>query len=138
MTPIHWLALAIVAAAGSITASIIFFARRLKDITFNPTITVQAPIAQMPESVAATLTAINEKLSAAPQDIDAKQLQVLVDEGVALAEANKSFKGRDKFMLARNFVLDVAKGRGLSVDARALALFIESSVRQMKDRRLAK
>jgi len=146
MSELHIVALSLFLGLGTLAGSIFFLAVKLRSlfevtvstppVTVNQApITVQAPQALLPEALMETLQAINEKLSTEQRPMDGDQLKDLIEEGVTLAESSTEHKGVDKFKIAKNYVIDMARGRNLTIEDRSVALGIEAEV---AFRRLAK
>ena len=114
-------------------AALVFIAWRLRAPIqvhiHQPPMTVQSPPAILPPELMDLMRSLDDKLKpAALPPVTDTQLDKLVEEGVLLAERRTGAKGPDKFRVARNHVLDSARGLGLTLDERALALRIEAVV----------
>ena len=101
-----------------------------------PSITVQSPHAVLPPELMDTLQRVNEKLSPPTTPAEVDQLEQLVTRGVELAAAAHGLKGPDKFRTARDFVMLKATEQHLEIDARSLALSIESAVAMRRAQKL--
>lgn len=124
------LPLALLVGLLAVALALVFLAFRVSRVL---SITVQAPVAQLPDSVLSTLEAVNAKLTPALAPIDDTKLASLVYEAVAMAEQSKN-KGRDRFLIARDYVVQRAEAQRLQVDLRDLALRIEAAVALNKKR----
>jgi hypothetical protein len=120
-------------------ALLAFFLFRMKaPITVNvsqPPITVNVPppIAQMPQVLADTLQAVNEKLTPSKPTAGAAELEAAVSDAVAIAELS-NVKGPDKFRVALDTVTTRLAAMNLAWDARDTALRIEAEVQRRKGR----
>lgn len=109
-------------------ASIIFLALR---ISKTLSITVQAPTALLPERVADTLRALEEKLKPVEMSASDDYLRELVSEGVTLA-GESSMRGPDRFRIARTHVERRLKAMELVADMGDVAQRIEAEVARRK------
>lgn len=115
--------------ALALPASIVFLALR---ISKTLSITVQAPTAELPPSVADTLRALEEKLKPAEMPASDDYLRELVSEGVTLAGESSMKKGPDRFRIARTHVERRLKAMELVADMGDVAQRIEAEVARRK------
>lgn len=116
--------LALLGGLALIALSITFLAFRVSRALV---VNVAAPTALLPDSVRTTLDELNAKMKPAVTPIDDATIGALVYEAVATAEQSKN-KGRDRFIIARDYVKERAEKLQLFVDPRDLALRIEGAV----------
>lgn len=118
--------------ALALPASIVFLALKVRGMytitVQQPSVTVQAPVAELPGHVADLLQRIDEKLSPKTIEIGDAAVSLLVEQGVTLATQAPSKSGADKFRIAKNFVLTRLKEQNAAFVERDIALRIEAEV----------
>lgn len=132
MTDLQWFALAVALFALTLPASIVFLALKVRGMytitVQQPSVTVQAPVAELPGHVADLLQRLNEKLSPKTIEVGDAAVSLLVEQGVTLASEALNKNGRDKFRIAKNFVITRLKEQNAAFAERDIALRIEAEV----------